>query len=87
MQSRIRKVSLLFRILFQICFIGLPLIHVLAWLHAPEPLLLLGKHSGAIIRAFPDSIKLLYQLNWQIKLAGFLVSAIPIVVMSLFFIF
>jgi glucan phosphoethanolaminetransferase (alkaline phosphatase superfamily) len=78
MQPKIKSVSRLFKLFFQIVFIILPILHLIAWVYAPEPLLL---PMGAIISAFSD-IPILYTLSFSTKLLGFLVSAVPLIVME-----
>lgn len=40
--NNIKRVSLFFRIIFQLLFVMVPLVLVVSWLYAPQPLILLG---------------------------------------------
>lgn len=78
MQMKIRKVSLLFRVLFQICFIVIPLVHIIDWTKAPEAFYL-GKGTGIILRAIPESVPIMAPLSITTRIYGFLASAIPVI--------
>jgi len=82
MQPKIKRVSLLFKLLFQAVFIVLPLAHIISWISAPTPIFLLGQGSGFILRIIPESTPILHTLSLHTKLWGFLVSGIPVVVME-----
>jgi len=76
--NKIKFVSRIFRILFQVTFFVLPACLVLYWLNAPEPLSILGNAINLDLiphgaRDFP----LILNLSDQTKLLGFLVSLIP----------
>lgn len=78
--EKIQRVSLFFRIVFQIIFIALPITLVMSWIYAPEQLLLL---SGALkFDAIPENYKtsLLHTLTLNEKLLGGLASAVPMIV-------
>lgn len=89
MQSNIKKVSCFFRILFQIVFVALPLMHIIAWINAPAPISLFGSLLGAnsefVIRIIPEGVKILHTLSSSTKFFGFLVSAIPLIVVEFIF--
>lgn len=87
-QNRIRAVSLFFRGFFQLILIGLPIVLVLAWLVAPNSLILLNgfikfdaipaSYSGLhhYVNGSEQKI-LLHALTMQEKCLGFLLSLIP----------
>jgi hypothetical protein len=76
MPSNIKNVSRLFKLLFQIIFITLPIAHLIAWIYAPEPLFLPLK---IVIRTISENIPILHTLSFNTKLLGFLVSAVPLI--------
>jgi hypothetical protein len=78
--NRIKKVSLFFRIVFQIIFVGLPILFIMSWVYAPNELgLLIGIiRLNAIPSAYSHSI--LHTLSASEKSLGCLVSTIPFLV-------
>jgi hypothetical protein len=74
--NKIKRVSWLFRVIFQITFVVLPIITVLAWLNASEPLLSIKSQS--IIDLIPRGYKMLHPFTTMTKLMGFLVTLIPL---------
>lgn len=87
MQSKIKTVSLLFRVLFQICFIVIPVVHILSWIKAPNPLYFISQNTGVIFRALPEGMKIMAPLSLSTKIAGFLCDSIPVVVGEIIFYF
>lgn len=79
MQPKIKSVSRLFKLLFQIIFLTLPVVHLITWIYGPEPLFL---PLGVVMRAIPENIPLLHTLSFSTKLLGFLVSAVPLIVVE-----
>lgn len=76
--NKIKKTSLFFRILFQIIFVLLPIILLIAWMNAPTPLTIFG---NAITMDFiPHGIPILNPMTTMTKIFGFLVSLIPMLV-------
>jgi hypothetical protein len=81
--EKIERVSLFFRIIFQLAFIALPITLCVAWLRAPEPLQLLGGiiDMSIIPRAYIvmhlQGNFILHTLSIGEKFFGFLVSMIP----------
>jgi hypothetical protein len=84
--NRIKYVSLFFRILFQILFVTLPVISIIFWVNAPEPITLLNgmislNFIPASYTATADhTTKILHTLNSSEKIFGFCVSAIPMLI-------
>ena len=78
--DRIRRVSLFFRIFFQIIFLAMPISLVVSWMYAPNELVLL---MGFVkLNAIPPSYSgtILHTLSMSEKINGFLVSLIPTLV-------
>lgn len=84
--EKIKRVSLFFRIIFQIIFILSPIILIIGWINAPNSLSLLG---GAInLNIIPrtylglgfHNTAILHELNASEKLLGFLVGSMPLLV-------
>lgn len=86
--NKIKIVSRLFRILFQITFVMLPACLILYWLGAPAPLSILG-HSLNIdlIPHEMPGFPMILHLSRQTRLLGFLVSLIPAVMLLMVFYF
>jgi hypothetical protein len=82
MQTKIKKVSLFFRVLFQIIFVVLPITHLVSWIYAPTPFALWSgnNYSAIIFHAIPEHIEILHSLSLQTKIVGFLIGAIPVIV-------
>jgi len=90
--EKIRRVSLYFRMIFQLIFIALPVLLIVSWIYAPESLVLLhgiihldaipANYSGMHVfssQGVPEKA-LLHTLSVSEKILGCLVSAIPMVV-------
>lgn len=75
--NKIQRVSKLFRLLFQISFLLLPIMMIFFWISAPHPILIGGEQAGISITFIPEGIKILHPLSIQTKMLGFLVSLIP----------
>jgi hypothetical protein len=72
--NKIKRVSLFFRLLFQIMFVVLPLLLIVAWVVAPSAINLFGLD----INLFPaHSYPILHPLSVTTKVLGFLISMIP----------
>lgn len=81
--NKIKKVSLFFKILFQILFIALPITLMIGWVNAPKPLVTLGGtiNMSLIPHAYlPNETGpvILHTLSATEKMLGFLVSTIPL---------
>jgi hypothetical protein len=78
--NRIKRVSLFFRIIFQILFITLPVILVIAWATSPESLVIMGGviNMSFIPRSYAHNI--LHILSPMDRLLGFGISSIPMLI-------
>jgi hypothetical protein len=76
--NKIKRVSLCFRMLFQIAFITLPILVILSWIKAPAPLLTMA--GDIAINMIPHDYPILHPLSTTTHLLGFLVSMIPVTV-------
>lgn len=72
--NKIQRVSIIFRVLFQIAFFALPLSLILFWLSAPSPI---WQYNGITMMSVPQGIKILHAFNWETRLLGLVISAIP----------
>lgn len=79
-QLKIKKVSKIFRILFQISFVLVPIKHIIAWIYAPTSLLF---PMGIVIDVIPQNIEILHSLAVSTKFYGFLVSALPVIALEI----
>lgn len=90
--EKIRRVSLYFRMIFQLIFIALPVLLIISWIYAPESLVLLygiihldaipANYNGMHVfssQGLPEKA-LLHTLSVSEKTLGCLVSAIPMMV-------
>lgn len=85
--DKIKKVSLLFRIIFQIAFVLQPILLILFWVNFPSKIFT-NMQTGAInINFIPQNIIILYNMTWSMKLLGFLISLIPLILIELIFYF
>lgn len=79
-QNRIKHISQLFRLIFQFLFLMIPILHILAWVNAPNPIDISGAgRLGFFISAMPKGIEIMYPLATSTRIYGLLISAIPIV--------
>lgn len=85
--QKIKKVSKIFRVLFQIAFIIIPCLLAISWINAPHDLdwswlagTSITKESGFAYNTIPANIKFLvaHELSVNTKIYGFLISLIPI---------
>ena len=74
--KKIKRVSLFFRVLFQVFFILLPIVYGYAWGVAPAPLTLLNHIF--VISVVPVGLPMLHGLNIETRALGFLVTMIPV---------
>ena len=81
-QEKIKKVSLIFRWLFTALLIMVPLVHILSWFNAPLPTDISGKLGLFIMFPIPKSLQILHALSLSTKIYGFLITAIPILVIE-----
>lgn len=81
-QSKIKKISLLFCWLFQALFIGVPLVHIIAWFNAPVPIDLSG-NFGFLVNVIPKHTEVLHPLSASTRLFGFLIDCIPMILIEL----
>src|SRR5579872_346206 len=73
--EKIKRVSIFFRVLFQIIFILTPIFLVIAWINAPRPIYFLD-HIFAIDNV-PQDYPILAPLSPTAKILGFIISFIP----------
>jgi len=79
--NKIKNVSLIFRLLFQIIFVGIIFIQIIGWIYAPTENILLNVIPHSYIGYIQN------ELNLNVKIAGFFVSAIPTMLKLLTFYF
>ncbi len=90
--NKIKKVSLFFKIVFQIIFIALPVLSIISWIYAPDELVLLAgfvklnaipsNYSGMHVftaQGIPEKA-ILHTLTAGEKILGFLASTLPMMV-------
>jgi hypothetical protein len=85
--SKIKRISVFFRIVFITLFIAIPLLNVIGWIYAPESMRLM---QGIVIvdvipQAYMDHHNgagpiILHTLSMSEKIGGYLVSMIPMLV-------
>jgi hypothetical protein len=89
--ENIQRISLFFRLVFQMIFMALPVLLIMSWIYAPNELLLFSglirldaipaTYSGMYV--YPQGISekaILHTLDFREKILGCLVSAIPMMV-------
>lgn len=83
--NKIQRVSFIFRILFQISFIAIPLLQVFVWIRAPHGF---GEHTQFAYQYLNHHLQtlVLHEISLQEKLLGFLISLIPVSI-ELFIVF
>lgn len=85
-QAKIKKVSLIFRWLFQVLIFLIPIIHILSWINAPTPIDVSGT-LGFFSSVVPKGVEVLHSLSPSTKLIGCLVDAIPLIFIELILFF
>lgn len=84
--NKIKRVSLFFKILFQIIFVALPILLIIAWVSSPDSIVLFGGiiNMSFIPRAYSSAgshgNSILHVLSTNERLMGFCLSAIPMMV-------
>lgn len=73
--NKIKRLSTIFRILFQLAFIILPIILALYWIFAPSSF---AQANGFSLSFLPSSVHIMYKLTASTKLLGFLINLIPV---------
>lgn len=73
--NKIRTAALFFRVIFQCCFIVLPILLAIAWYFAPKAVILFN--HVIVIRLIPHQWPVLHTMMSHTKFYGFLVSLIP----------
>jgi len=78
--NKIQRVSLFFRIIFQIIFICAPILLIINWMYAPQELVLLGGiiHFNTIPKAYLGEQIILSPLTMNIKIAACLLDVVPL---------
>lgn len=76
--DKIKNISLFFRIVFQIFFALLPLVLILGWIFAPQPLILLAGIIQIDVIPRVYSAAILHHLTSIEKIIGLLISSIPL---------
>lgn len=77
--TKLQYISRLLRILFQLGFLIIPIIHIIAWVFGPE-IMLGGERAGISLFAFPRDISLTHALTIHTRIAGFLIGLLPTIV-------
>lgn len=81
--NKIKRVSTIFRIIFQTAFLMLPIFLILFWIYTPFFTKLNNSTLGLSISFIPHGTIILHPLNAMTKLWGFIISLIPIAVIEL----
>lgn len=80
-QAKIKKVSLFFRWLFVSLLIAVPIVHLISWISAPVPIDVSGMF-GFWVSPVPKTVQVLHTLSLSTKIYGFLVTAMPVVIIE-----
>lgn len=73
--NKIKNVSLFFRIVFQILFVASPIVLMIGWIQAPQPLRLFD--SLIRMNFIPNDYPVMHTLSVTERLLGFLVNMLP----------
>lgn len=73
--NKIQRVSLFFRVLFQITFVVIPIALVIAWIKAPDPLF--SFHGIDALMIPTKEYPVMHVLSLTTRLLGFMISLIP----------
>lgn len=76
--NKIQLVSGFFKCIFQMAFVLMPILLIIFWLNAPEPLSSLTAHYGLVVNYIPNDINIAHDLSPTTKLLGFIISLIPL---------
>jgi hypothetical protein len=78
--TNIKRVSIFFRVFFQILFIAIPVIQLIGWMHAPSPIVTLGGMINMTIIPNEYEKHIFHVLTTSEKMMGFLVSVVPMAI-------
>ena len=76
----IQRISTIFRWLFQMILIILPVLLILFWMGVTHPIPIDGIRHAISINYIPSGLKILHPLSIQTRLLGFTIGLIPLVV-------
>ena len=76
--NRIAKISLIFRILFQVMLIALPLFTVISWIMLPDQVGLGINHNMISYSPIPEGLQIEYLITPGVKVLGFLISMLTV---------
>lgn len=78
--NRIQRVSLFFRIVFQLIFVALPILVIVAWSQAPDQVAFFN--HVFTLDAVPDAYRqaILHPLSTSEKIYGFLLNCVPLII-------
>lgn len=85
--KKIERVSLIFRVIFQIAFVLQPILLILFWLNFPSNIFTNIQTGTININFIPHNVVILYTMTWSIRLLGFFISLIPLIPIELIFYF
>lgn len=75
--DKIKRVSRILKFLFSIVILCLPILLVVYWIDAPEPLGFKTDESQVLLNFIPGNIEVASTLSLTTKFLGFLISMIP----------
>ena len=80
--NRIKRVSLFFRVVFQLLFVTWPIVLMMSWVNAPQPLILLHGiiQMNPIPATYSKPQAILHALSNSEKFFGFLASCMPMLI-------
>ena len=76
--QKIQRVSFLFRVLFQVLFIAIPIALIYFWINAPAPIPPATVPYGVSLSFIPEGTEILAPLTTNIKLLGFVICLLPV---------
>jgi len=76
--NRIAHISRIFRILFQIILVLLPLFTIISWIVVPSNFDLGGRFTGISYSPIPPNLHINYTLTPVVKILGFLVNMLTV---------
>lgn len=80
--NKIKRISLFFRIIFQVLFIAFPIFLIIGWINAPESLNIFANviKMNVIPPSYTSMGAILHKLSAAEKLLGFLINSVPLLI-------
>lgn len=78
--NKIQRVSSFFKIMFQIIFVLIPILHIIGWMNAPETFSIMEKTLSMNVIPPPYRDAILHKMSGEEKFLGGLIGTAPLII-------